>query len=234
MKFGDEGVMQGADVRAMPPVKGNSQPRKPRTKSKRGWWVRQLHTWHWISSAIAMVGLLLFTITGFTLNHAADIAADPVIADGTATLSAAGQAALGGKGTANPARTIPGRVIRELTEKTGLSLGNGIPEWTEEELYVALPRPGGDGWIAVDRASGAISWESTDRGWISYLNDLHKGRDTGPVWSWFIDIFALGSIIFIGTGFILMWLHSRNRPLTWPVTGLGLIVPIILALFFIH
>ncbi len=43
----------------------------------------------------------------------------------------------------------------------------------------ALPRPGGDAWLSVERDSGAISYEITDRGWIAYLNDLHKGRKPG-------------------------------------------------------
>ena len=33
--------------------------------------------WHWISAAICMVGMLMFAITGITLNHAADIDAVP-------------------------------------------------------------------------------------------------------------------------------------------------------------
>lgn len=205
-----------------------------RRKSTRGFWVRQLHTWHWISSAIALVGLLLFTVTGFTLNHAADIAADPVVADGTAALSPDARALLAESEGDEDARPLAKPLADELASLTGLSLRNASPEWSADELYLALPRPGGDAWIAVSRSDGAVTWERTDRGWISYLNDLHKGRDTGPVWRWFIDVFAFGSIVFIGTGFILMWLHSRNRPATWPVTGIGLIVPVLLALFFIH
>ncbi|PEQ14347.1 hypothetical protein B2G71_01745 [Novosphingobium sp. PC22D] len=220
---------------------GTPQAREvPRKKRRtRGFWVRQLHSWHWISSAIAMVGLLLFTVTGFTLNHAADISAEPVVRDGTATLSATSLAALnapaGETGTQDEAaRPIPDDVRAELSETTGLSVRADDAEWDDAEVYLALPRPGGDAWLAIDRADGAITWETTDRGWIAYLNDLHKGRDTGAVWRWFIDIFALGSLVFIGTGFVLMYLHSRNRPATWPVTGLGLLVPVLLALLFIH
>ena len=88
--------------------------------------------------------------------------------------------------------------------------------------------------VAIDRQSGEMTWEVTDRGWIAYLNDLHKGRDTGDVWRLFIDVFVLASLVFIGTGFVLLWLHVRNRPATWPLTGLGFLIPFLLALFFIH
>ena len=46
-------------------------------QQRRGFWLRQLHQWHWISSALCLVGMLLFTVTGITLNHAARIEAAP-------------------------------------------------------------------------------------------------------------------------------------------------------------
>ena len=47
----------------------------PATKkrSRKSFWLKQLHTWHWMSSAISLIGLFLFAITGFTLNHATEI-----------------------------------------------------------------------------------------------------------------------------------------------------------------
>ena len=77
-------------------------------------------------------------------------------------------------------------------------------------------------------------YESTDRGWVSYLNDLHKGRNTGAAWSWFIDIFAGVCVLFSLTGLLLLQRHATGRPSTWPLVGLGLIVPVLLALLFIH
>src|SRR3546814_10812573 len=56
-------------------------PRPATKKSRKAFWLKQLHMWHWMSSAISLIGLLLFAITGFTLNHAADIEASPVVAE---------------------------------------------------------------------------------------------------------------------------------------------------------
>ena len=36
-------------------------------QQRRGFWLRQLHQWHWISAAVCLVAMLLFTITGITL-----------------------------------------------------------------------------------------------------------------------------------------------------------------------
>ena len=107
-------------------------------------------------------------------------------------------------------------------------------EWQDGEVFVSLPRPGGDAWARVDLEAGEAEFELTDRGWISYLNDLHKGRNTGKAWSWFIDIFAAACLVFCLTGFFILKMHATKRPFTWPMVGMGLVIPVVLALLFIH
>lgn len=214
------------------PVAAPPAPKR-RRKSTRGFWVRQLHQWHWISSAVALVGLLLFTVTGFTLNHAVDIEADPQRTYSAGTLDPATLALLEGPGEGDRA-AIPAEVRSEVERIVGADVPATPAEWSEFEVYLAMPRPGGDAWVSIDRETGEVAYEGTDRGWIAYLNDLHKGRDTGTAWRWFIDVFVVASLAFIVTGFILLWMHARHRPSTWPLTGLGLLVPVLLALFFIH
>ncbi|MGB9109724.1 MAG: PepSY-associated TM helix domain-containing protein, partial [Telluria sp.] len=58
----------------------SSQPTAlPGATARRAVWLRQLHQWHWISSAICLMAMLLFSITGFTLNHATQIEAKPAV-----------------------------------------------------------------------------------------------------------------------------------------------------------
>lgn len=214
------------EIRSLP----NRRARTPRRW--RTWWLKQLHTWHWVSAAISLVAMLLFAITGITLNHAASIPAHPVVTDRTALLPAPLRPLL-----AKPAGAdapLPAPVAGAVKAAVGLNPAGQPGEWSDDEVYVALPRPGGDAWVSINRASGKISSEVTDQGWISYLNDLHKGRHTGPVWFWFIDLFAGACILFTLTGLLLLWLHSRHRPSTWPLVGLGLALPALLAILFIH
>jgi uncharacterized protein len=202
-------------------------------KSRRVFWLKQLHQWHWISSAISLVGLLLFTITGFTLNHAAEIEGSPVVAERTAQLPNNLLPMVASISEAEEKKPLPEPVAEWLQEELSLR-ASGEAEWSADEVYLALPRPGGDGWVTIDRASGEVLTESTDRGWISYLNDLHKGRNSGTAWKWFIDIFAAASLVFAITGLILLQLHASKRPSTWPLVGFGLLVPVLVAILFIH
>ena len=112
--------------------------------------------------------------------------------------------------------------------------GAGEAEWSADEVYLALPRPGGDGWVSIDRHDGKVTSEATSRGWVSYLNDLHKGRNAGTVWKWFIDIFAVACFLFALTGLLLLQLHAAKRPSTWPLVAIGLALPALLAILFIH
>jgi uncharacterized protein len=176
--------------------------------------------------------MLAFAITGITLNHAAQISAEPVVRTGKATLPAPLLATLAMP--ASDQAPLPPAVADWLSSNIDTRVGATPGEWSDDEIYLALPRPGGDAWLSIDRRSGAVETEVTDRGWISYFNDLHKGRNTGAAWPWFIDAFAVACVVFAGTGLFLLQLHSRHRPGTWPVVALGLVIPVVLVVLFIH
>jgi hypothetical protein len=199
----------------------------------RSFWLKQLHQWHWISAAISLIGMLLFAITGFTLNHAGQIEAKPKVVDRKATLPADLRAQLA-KGPAEGKRPLPIQVETWLDKSVDADIARREGEWSAEEVYIALARPGGDAWISVDRATGAVEHEKTTRGAISLLNDLHKGRNAGKAWGWFIDIFAGACVIFTVTGLILLQFHARARPLTWPLVAGGLVIPLLLIILFVH
>ena len=202
-------------------------------KSPKAFWLKQLHSWHWISSAISLIGLLLFAFTGITLNHAADVEGSPQTVEKTATLPAPLLKQVAPDDAPDAKKPLPAAVAAWVEKAIG-QRGTGEAEWSADEIYLALPRPGGDGWISIDRQSGAVTSEATSRGWISYLNDLHKGRNTGTAWKWFIDIFAAACFVFALTGLLLLQLHAAKRPSTWPLVAIGLAIPAILAIIFIH
>lgn len=204
-----------------------------RNRSRRGFWLRQIQQWHWISSGLCLVGMLIFAFTGITLNHAAQIEGKPEVTSQEAILPAPLLEGLQ-DAAADGEAPLPAPLRDWLSQELDVWVESQSAEWSEEEIYLSLPRPGGDGWLTVDRETGEVVHEVTNRGWIAYLNDLHKGRNTSTSWSWFIDIFAVACVIFSLTGLLLLQLYAGNRPSTWPVVGLGLVIPLILAILMIH
>jgi hypothetical protein len=208
-------------------------PAPKATSSRRSYWIRQNILWHWVSSGICLGGMLLFTVTGITLNHASSISATPVVTQTLTPVPLALQAQYAGI-KAEGKQPVPTELASWLANEFRVSPPESPAEWSEAEVYISLPRPGGDGWVSIDRVTGIAKYERTDRGWIAYVNDLHKGRHTGPVWAYFIDVIAVAFLIFTFTGFILLQTHAPKRPSTWPLVAFGLIVPIALMLLFVH
>ena len=212
-----------------------SVPAPPLPSASRAFWLKNLHRWHWISSALCLLAMLMFSLTGITLNHAAQIEAKPTVVKRSASLPAPLRAQLAALTAARADTRAP--LPPALADWTNLVFAVDVhgldAEWSEEDAYVALPRPGGDSWVRIG-IDGKAQFEKTDRGTISWLNDLHKGRNTGAAWSWFIDLFAIACLVFCVTGFCIMKLHAANRPSTWPVIGFGILLPVLLALLFTH
>jgi hypothetical protein len=207
----------------------------PKAKAKRRWrsvYLKQLHLWHWVSAAVSLVGMLLFAVTGITLNHAATIGAEPEVVTREAQLPGSLLRLLSApEGSEQP---LPAAVAAEVQDLVDIGVSGRAAEWSPEEVYVAAPGPGSDAWVSIDRTSGAIMAEATDRGLVSFANDLHKGRNTGTAWFWFIDVFSVACVVFTLTGLLLLQLHSKHRRSTWPLVGLGTAIPLVIILFFLH
>ncbi len=220
-------------VRKAAPAAPRKAPAKKKNKKARAFWLKQLHTWHWVSAAVSLAGMFLFAITGITLNHAASIGAEPRVVQSRGRIAPGllRQLPPAGDSTA----PLPTDVAKAVAATVPLDPSGFAADWSaDDEVYVAMPGPGRDAWVSIDRSNGAVSAEVTKRGVVSYLNDLHKGRNTGSVWFWFIDLFAAACVIFTVTGLFLLQLHAKHRPSTWPLVGLSLLVPLAIALIFIH
>ena len=189
---------------------------------------RTTHTLHWISAAVCFAVLMLFTITGITLNHAASIGATPAVKTHSAQVPGPLRAALAGND----------RIADELAEwiqrEFGIASDRAAAEWSPEELYLSAPGPGRDAWVSIDRETGAAKSEVTDRGWVAYFNDLHKGRNTGLGWVIFIDVVAAACLFFSLTGLILLQIQARQRKSTWPLVIGGCVILGAFMIFAIH
>lgn len=206
----------------------------PAPAVRRAAWLRLITQWHWVSSALCLVGMLFFAVTGVTLVNAEYFEnTRPVMTRLSGTLPAAVLADLQAAASRDEP-TLPASLDTWVAQTWHFRMQPKAVEWNEDEVFIDLKRPGVDVSLSIDPHSGKASYEAGDRGWVAWLNELHKGRNAGPVWNGFLTFFALACVVFSVTGLLILQVHARSRWKVWPVTGLGLVIPLLLILLFIH
>jgi len=209
----------------------------PTSSPRRAYWLKTLHEWHWITSAIALIGMLFFSITGITLNNVAVLESAPVITNKQAQLPAALNTQLASMAVEmadEDSASLPAAFLDWTRTTLNIDTHLAKQEWSDRDLNLSLQRPGGDAWMSINFSNGAVKFQDTDNGLIAYLNDLHKGHYTSTAWAWLIDGMGVSCLIFALTGFFILFLHAKNRPATWPLVALGMLIPVLLALLTLH
>lgn len=210
-----------------------------RARKKSAW--RDIKAWHWISSAACLAATLLFAITGVTLNHASAIEATPqkqvttlqVPTEVMQALITRQQQLLNGQSLAEG--LLPSHFTAWYTTQLDTALPrNQNAQWDDFEVYVGMPRAGGDRWFRVDFETAEFYQEDLDRGWVAYFNDLHKGRNTGFGWILMLDFLAVLMGIFAITGLILLKRYAKGRKSTWPLVIAGFVLPWLVLIIPLH
>lgn len=197
----------------------------------KAFWARQLRQWHWISSAACLVLMLMFAVTGVTLNHA-----DLFESRGEAVVhDIALPDALGRRLSKLPSQAlVPDAVAAEIRRLTGADVTARKADNQYGEIVFDLAAPGQDRVLTIDLNAANMTYEVTNRGAVALFNDLHKGRHAGGAWKLLIDVSAAFFVVFALTGFGLLWLHARARASTWPLTALGIVAPLVVFILLVH
>ena len=81
----------------------------------------------------------------------------------------------------------------------------------DSQISVSFKGPGYAADAFIDATNGSYDLAETRNGVVAILNDLHKGRDTGSVWSIVIDVSAALLVLVSLTGLILIWFVYKRR-----------------------
>lgn len=81
----------------------------------------------------------------------------------------------------------------------------------DRECDITFKGPGYAADVLIDRATGRYELTEHRMGLGAIVNDLHKGRDSGVAWKWFIDVAAVLLVFVSMTGLILIWFVQRHR-----------------------
>jgi hypothetical protein len=103
----------------------------------------------------------------------------------------------------------------------------------ERECSVTFKGPGYAADALIDRESGRYELTQTFHGFVSVINDLHKGRDTGGTWSAIIDASAIALTAISLSGLALLFYLKRKRiPGLLVVVG-GTVAVVAIAIFIV-
>ncbi len=72
-----------------------------------------------------------------------------------------------------------------------------------------------------DVASGDFELVVEQEGWVAVINDMHKGRDTGTVWKWVIDLSAGFLVLISITGLVMQCFLRKRRRSALISAGIG-------------
>ncbi|MEY3660964.1 MAG: hypothetical protein RLZZ169_1790 [Pseudomonadota bacterium] len=165
------------------------------------YWSRTIH----IYFSIALLLLLaFFAITGITLNHASELAAEPVVM--ARTVETLPELPLDEAGMIADSPELAQFLRREF----GLRRDLATLEVSPDGLLVDYRAPGRSAFVEIDVFNGRAAFELTDFGVIALLNDLHKARDTDVIWKWLVDASGVLIVVFSLAGFVLL-LPSQSR-----------------------
>lgn len=187
----------------------------------------------WLHIYLSMFGLaalLFFSVTGITLNHPEWFEAGP-----ESTVEAQGRIRPEwlGFGSSSPESVKKLEIVEHLRSAHGVRGPLADFRVDDQECSASFKGTGYAADAFIERETGEYRLTVTQHGLASILNDLHKGRDSGKVWSWVIDLSAGVLSAASLTGLILLLYIKRRRRLGLLTGCLGALVLATIAYFVV-
>jgi uncharacterized protein len=244
-----------ARIRQSSPAAPSAEPRAGRSLARR-LNIRFAKVIRWVHIYLSMLSLalvLFFSVTGITLNHPDWFFANserrikekgtiepswlkPKVAAGEA--GPPGIAENGVSGSDDRADASKGIAKLEIVEhlRNTHKIRAALVEFRveENECLVTFKGPGYAADAFIDSQSGRYELTQTFHGMVAVLNDLHKGRDTGPVWSAVIDVSAVFMTLISLSGLILLFYLKLRRVPGLAVGLIGAVAAIVICLSLVN
>ena len=155
-------------------------------------WARTVHLYVTLSM---LMMVLLFSVTGFMLNHE-----DWFTPTEPHTLTRTGMIPV--ELLSEPDRLGVVEHLRKEFQVVGLV---DSFEVEDDSLRIVFKLPGTEVEALIRREDGETNVTTRWRGMGGILLDLHRGKSTGMVWSVVIDVVCGVFVVLAATGLILFW-----------------------------
>ena len=111
----------------------------------------------------------------------------------------------------DPKAVAKPEIVANLERVLGIRAGLSDFQVDDVQCEVSFKGPGYEADAIIDRNSGRYALTVSRFGLVAVLNDLHKGRDTGPAWSGLIDFSAIFMALVSLTGLTLIFYLAKRR-----------------------
>lgn len=149
--------------------------------------------------------IFFFSVTGITLNHT------EWFEDQQKTNTVKGKLDAGWVNVDDTMKIAKLEIVEMLRSKHKVT--GAVSEFLTDDYQctISFSGPGYTADVFVNRETGSYELTETVTGLWGVLNDLHKGRDTGKVWKWVIDISAVLMILVSLTGLLMLFFLKKKR-----------------------
>lgn len=196
----------------------------------------------WLHIYVSMFGLgavLFFSVTGLTLNHP-----NWFYGEAERSVQYQGQLKLAWlrpktTGNENEVDLETESQVEKLEIVESLRSSHHIRgaltdfKVDESECTVTFKGPGYSADAFINRDTGRYELTESSHGLVAIMNDLHKGRDSGAVWSVLIDVSAVLMTLISLTGLVLLFYLKRRRIPGLIVTMVGATIVIAIVFLFV-
>lgn len=180
-------------------------------------WSRWLHIY---LSMFSFVIVLFFSVTGLTLNHLEWFPERETLREQDGKLNPLW---VNGADTSKVKKL---EVVEFFRSKFRVDGELNDFRIDESEISVSFQGPGYTADAFIDRQNGTFHLTERSLGFVAWINDLHKGRDTSQGWKWVIDFSAIFMTLISLTGIILLLYLKKKRlkGIIWLLAGLVLVM----------
>ncbi len=178
---------------------------------------------HIYLTMLGLLVMLLFGITGYTINHEDWFGAlTPHVVER--------------EGQVPPALIAQHdtlRIVEHLRQTFGIH--GAMTDFSEvaDEFEISFKEPGQLWDITIAKATGHVAAHNDQYNFVAVIDNLHRGRYAGAAWGWVIDFSAALIVLACATGFVLWLALPRRRQLGIAFLVLGTAATMAAIFFFV-
>jgi hypothetical protein len=168
---------------------------------------RQCRAWHGYLSAFAFITLMFFSATGILLNHP-----DWIARDAGDPLEQSVQLAAIDVAAALKSANLGQALAQIVQQKASLRGAFASADIDASQALLRFEGIKGNSDVMIDLKSATAQISVTPSDATTILDDLHRGKNAGPVWMALIDITGALLLVLSVLGYVLFFsLRFRLR-----------------------